>query len=173
MSIELTAEQWTNTREVSTRPIRLIEWQHAGYTETLSESGNVEYDGALYTAGGIFSVTVDDGRSAVITLPATNERIAETIGGRWRGGKICKIIAIPGMPDDELIYTAEQGIVVLDGIIDGSEYSGGLLSVRVIHKYVSGKQTPRQTFNAFSAILPPAGSLVIWEGETFMLGSRR
>lgn len=173
MSIGLTTTQWTNTRETSTRPIRLIRWEHAGYLERISESGDIEFNGELFNAGGVNSISVDDGRRASITVNASQTRIAESINGRWRNGKICQIYVVPGLPEDTGVYTLEEGILVLDGIIDGSEYSGDRVSVRVVHKRLNGNLTPRQTFNAYSALLPAPSSLVTWEGESYTLKSRR
>jgi hypothetical protein len=171
--MSLTTTQWTNTRETSTRPIRLIRWEHAGYLELISESGDIEFNGELFGAGGINSITVDDGRRATVTVNASLARIAESINGRWRQGKICQIYVVPGLPADTGVYTLDEGILILDGIIDGSEYSNDRVSVRVVHKRLNGNLTPRQTFNAYSAYLPAPSSLVTWEGETFLLKSRR
>lgn len=173
MSIGITTAQLANTSLASTRPIRVIRWEHAGYLELLSESGSIEFNGEMFSAGGLSSLIVDDGRSATITMPGTRTRIAESVNGRWRTGKICQIYAIPALPEDDGFYDLEDGVLLLDGIIDSSEYSGGNLTIRALHKHLRGNLTPRLTFNAYSQYIPNAGALVSWEGETYMLKSRR
>lgn len=173
MTIGINTTQWTNTGEVSTRPVRVMRWEHSGSLELLSESGDIQFNGELFGEGGISSIAVDDGRRATITLPGTTTRIAESVAGRWRNGKICQIYAVPGLPGDTGVYTLAEGILLLDGIIDASDYSGGVVSVRVMHKHLRGNLTPRQTFNLYSEYIPGPGSLVEWEGETYMLRARR
>jgi hypothetical protein len=173
MTVGITTGQFNNTGEVSTRPVRVIRWEHSGSLELLSESGDIEFNGELFSAGGILSLSVDDGRRATITLNGTTTRIAESVAGRWRAGKICQIYAVPGLPSDTGVYTLAEGLLLLDGIIDASEYSGGAVSVRVVHKQLRGNLTPRQTFNLYSEYIPNPGALVSWEGETYMLRSRR
>jgi hypothetical protein len=173
MTVGLTTTQWTNTREASTRPIRVIRWEHAGYLELISESGAIEFNGELFGAGGVASITVDDGQRATITVSASTARIAESINGRWRNGKICQIYTVPGLPSDDDVYTLAEGVLVLDGIIDSSDYSSGVVSVSVVHKDLFGNLTPRQTFNAYSEYLPNSGAIVEWEGEKYLLKSKR
>lgn len=173
MSVGITTTQLANTSLTSTRPIRVIRWEHAGYLELLSESGAVEFNGELFGAGGLSSLSMDDGRSATITMPGTRTRIAESINGRWRNGKICQIYAIPALPADAGVYDLEDGVLLLDGIIDSSEYSGGNLTIRAVHKHLRGNLTPRLTFNAYSQYLPSPGTLLDYDGETYMLKSRR
>ena len=173
MSVGITTTQWSNTGEVSTRPVRVVRWEHSGSLELLSESGDIEFNGELFGAGGILSLSVDDGRRATITLNGTTARIAESVAGRWRTGKICQVYAIPALPEDAGVYDLEDGLLLLDGIIDGSDYSGGVVTVRVVHKHLRGNLTPRQTFNLYSEYIPNAGALVEWEGESYMLRSRR
>ena len=173
MTVGITTAQWTNTGEVSTRPIRVMRWEHSGSLELLSESGGIEFNGELFSAGGVFSISVEDGRRATITLNGTTARIAESVAGRWRTGKICQIYAVPGLPTDTGVYALEDGLLLLDGIIDASEYSNGVVSVRVVHKHLRGNLTPRQTFNLYSEYIPNPGSLVEYDGESYMLRSRR
>lgn len=175
MTVGITTTQLANTSLTSTRPIRVIRWEHAGYLELLSESGAIEFDGELFGAGGISTLSVDDGRSATITMPGTRTRIAESINGRWRNGKICQVYAIPGLPEDDGVYDIDAGVLLLDGVINSSQYSGGVLTVRAIHKSLNGNLTPRLTFNAYSQYLPNPGVLVTSNpaGETYMLKSRR
>lgn len=173
MTVGITTGQWTNTGEVSTRPIRVVRFEHSGSLELISESGDIEFNGELFSAGGIKQITVEDGRRATLTLSGSTTRIAESVAGRWRTGKICQIYAVPGLPEDTGVYDLEDGVLLLDGIIDASDFSGGVVTVRAIHKHLRGNLTPRQTFNVYSQYLPAVGSLVEYDGESFLLRSRR
>lgn len=173
MTVGLTTTQWENTSGTSTRPVRLLRIEHAGYLELLSEVGSMNFNSELFSAGGVMSMSVDDGRSATLTFSATTTRIAESVNGRWRNGKICQIYAITGLPDDDDVYTLEEGILLLDGVIDSSDYSNGVVTVRAIHKSLRGKLTPRQTFNAYSEYLPNPGTIVGSGSEAYALKSRR
>lgn len=156
----LTPTQLDNVNATATRPVRLVRWEHSGELELLSGSGEITFDGEVYTPGGFTTVTVEDGRSAIITLPATQDRVQEMIAGNWRNGKICQVYCVPGLPDDDRAYTAAEGLLELDGVIDASQYSNGVLTVSAVHRYQRGNITPRTTFNDFSTRIPAPGTLV-------------
>lgn len=169
----LSPTQFANARATSTRPVRLIRWEHSGALELLSGSGDIIFDGELFTAGGFSTVTVEDGRSATITLPATQARVQEMLSGNWRNGKLCQVYCVPGVPTDAGEYTLEEGLLELDGVIDASQYANGVLTVSAIHRYRRGNLTPRVTFNDFSTRIPPPGTAFIWQSESYILKSRR
>ncbi len=173
MSRRLSTAQFNNANAGATRPVNLVRWEHSGALELISGSGDITFDGELYTAGGLFSVTIDDGRSAVLTLPSTNARVAEVISGNWRNGKTCQIYSVPGLPDDNGVYALEEGLLVLDGVIDASSYANGTITVNAIHRYLRGNVTPRTTFNEFSIHIPPSGTIIEHEGDSYTLVSRR
>jgi hypothetical protein len=173
MTVGITTGQFNNTGETSTRPIRVVRLEHSGSLELISENGDIEFNGELFSAGGIMAMSVGDGRRATLTLSGSATRIAESVAGRWRNGKICQIYAVPGLPTDTGVYDLEDGVLLLDGIIDSSEYSGGVVTVRAIHKHLRGNLTPRQTFNVYSQYIPAPGSIVEWGGESYVLRSRR
>jgi len=173
MPIKLTPAKFSNAAAPSTRPVRLVRWEHSGALELLSCSGDITYNGEIFTAGGVNVLSVEDGRRATLSLPATPERVQEVINGNWRNGKICQIYAVPGLPADDGVYELEEGLLELDGIIDSSQYSGGTITINAVHKYLKGNLTPRTTFNAFSVHILPAGTVIEWEGQSYTLVSRR
>jgi hypothetical protein len=173
MARNLTAVQYNNLVATATRPINLVRWEHSGMLELLSCSGDITFGGEMYSAGGVEVDSIEDGRTATLSLPATPARVAEVINGNWRNGKICKIFAVPGLPEDDGDYALSQGILVLDGVIDSSQYANGMITVNAIHRYLRGNLTPRTSFNELSTHIPPSGTMLTWEGESYMLVSRR
>lgn len=166
MARELTSTQHTNVEAGSTRPIYLVEWQYSGETEYLSCSGDVTYDSQAYTAGGLTIASIEDSKTATIVLPATAERITSILRSSWRGG-VCKITAILAAPGDTGTYSAADGLLMLDGIIEAPTFSGELISVVVKCKYYTGALVPRFTFDDVISIIPAVGSVSTWEGENY------
>lgn len=170
MARELTSTQHTNVEAGATRPIYLVEWQHSGTTEYLSCSGTVQYGSGspvqTYTAGGLTVTGIEDSKTATIVLPATADRITEILGNTWRGG-VCKITAILAAPGDTPLYSAAQGLLMLDGVIETSTFSGETITVVAKCKYYTGALVPRFTFNDVTGIIPAVGSVSTWEGENY------
>ena len=108
MARTLNSTQQTNVEAGSTRPIYLVEWQHAGTTEYLSCSGDVTYDGQLYSEGGLTITSLEDSKTATLVLPATATRVTQIQNNDWRLG-ICKITAILAAPSDTPTYSASDG----------------------------------------------------------------
>jgi len=170
MARELTSTQQTNVEAGATRPIYLVEWQHSGTTEYLSCSGTVQYGSGspvqTYTAGGLTIAGIEDSKTATIVLPATADRITEILGNTWRGG-ICKITAILAAPGDTPLYSSADGLLMLDGLIEASTFSGETITVTAKCKYYTGALVPRFTFNDVTGIIPAVGSVSTWEGENY------
>jgi len=170
MARELTSTQHTNVEAGATRPIYLVEWNHSGTTEYLSCSGTVQYGSGspvqTYTAGGLTITGIEDSKTATIVLPATAARITEILGNTWRGG-VCKITAILAAPGDTPLYSAADGLLMLDGVIETSTFSGETISVVAKCRYYTGALVPRFTFNDITGIIPAVGSVSTWEGENY------
>jgi len=170
MARELTSTQHTNVAAGATRPIYLVEWNHSGTVEYLSCSGTVQYGSGspvqTYTAGGLTVTGIEDSKTATIVLPATAARITEILGNTWRGG-ICKITAILAAPGDTPLYAAADGLLMLDGLIETSTFSGETITVVAKCKYYTGALVPRFTFNDVTGIIPAVGSVSTWEGENY------
>jgi len=88
MAKTLTLAQFTNSSAESTRPVYLVQLLHSYAVEYLSSSGDVTLDGITYSAGGVTVKSIEDNRSATITLQATVPRINECVAGSWRGHKM-------------------------------------------------------------------------------------
>lgn len=161
----LTAWQLDNCDSATAKPICLMQLNHSGTVEYLSATGAVTYDGQLYTAGGFNINSIVDSRSATFTLAATPARMAEVTRSTYRRG-ICIIYYIPGVDGDTPTYTADKGVLMLDGRIDTSGVSDGLVTVVAMNKYLTGRLGPGYTFNQFCSHMPAPGSSIVWEGET-------
>lgn len=173
MPIRSSTTDFNNLRETATRPITLIRWEHSGGLELLSLSGEVEYDGEIYTAGEVNLLSINNNNSATFTMPASTTRINQCLGGTWRGGKICQIYEIAGRIDDEdPVYTADQGFLKIDGIIDDSRYANGTITVQVLHKYLISRFTPRYYVSEFTTTIPSPGSFVQVGSDKYQLKSR-
>lgn len=157
----------------ATKPLFVCEIAHSGTPELLSASGEVVYDGRIFAAGGCRVTAISDASSATIELPWSPARVNEVETGAWRNG-ICKIWAIPALPDDvEQVYGAADGILMLDGQIKSSGFSGDRISVNATHVSALARLSPRHTFEAVCNHIPAAGSTITWEGDVLTLESRR
>jgi hypothetical protein len=173
MPADLTPAQLAAASADITRPIYLVCLEHAGVEELLSSSGDVVFDGQNYLAGGIAVSGISNTRSATLTLPWSATRVTEIQNGSYRGGK-CKIWYIPGVPSDtDLIFDAEDGVLVMDGEIRSSRFSGDSVSIAVTHINNGNVFTPRNTLKQVTNFALPPGTLITWEGETRQLESRR
>jgi hypothetical protein len=156
-----------------TRPIKVVRWEHGGILETLSASGGVVFNGESYVTGDITSIVINGDKSATITLAASVERAEEVDGETWRGGKMCQIYSIAGDPVAEEDYSESQAYLEIDGVIDSSQLAGGRVTVKVVHKDLSGKFTPRHTFTLLTSTIPSPGTIITHEGDQYPLASKR
>lgn len=172
MPRSVTAAQQANLEADATRPVYLVSWEHSGSEELLSCAGEVIFDGQTFTAGGLRVTQISDSRSATISLPATATRVGETQHGTWRQGA-CKIWQIPAAPSDGDTFDAADGILLIDGEIRSSAFSGEGISVAVSHRTLSQQLTPRHTYDAVTVFSPAAGTVLTWEGDKLILESPR
>jgi len=170
----LSSAQQSLVESQSTRPIFVIEIQHGGSSELMSSSGRVLFDGRSYAAGGFNLRSIRDAESAEIELPFSSTRVAEIQSGSWRGG-LCKIWAIIASPDDPegTEYSASDGFLRLDGRIQSSRLSGNSITVSIVHALANSKVSPRHTYNSVCNFIPGSGAVIVWEGDSLTLESRR
>ncbi len=171
MPVTLTPAQLAAVDLPSTRPVMLVRLDHSGTQELLSCSGNIEFDGELYTAGGVSIDSVSDGSAASLSLPATPERVAEVQNGTWRHA-VCKIYAVPAVPGDSGSYVTADAILMLDGVIMASSFSGGKVSVSAIQRSLDGSNTPRNTISEVASHIPPPGSILTWTTSITLVARR-
>jgi hypothetical protein len=169
----LTGDQFTNVTATSTRPIYLVQLQFASVVEYLSSSGEILFDDITYEAGGIDVQSIAGSTAAQLSLFATTDRIAQTIGGSWRGERTCKIYGIPALPESGTDYDMVDALLLIDGYIDSARVSGDRVTVSVVHKHTSSSYTPRLNCSELSAYTPRAGTVFTWEGGTYTLVSKR
>ena len=172
MQRNLTAEQFANVRAQATKPVYLVQIEHAGYMECFANIEDAAFDGYSYVVDGMGVSDIQDQVSATITLFATPERINHSISGAWRNGKKCRIYVIPDSPGSEPSYIVSAAFMVFDGTIDSSRWRGSSISVTAIPKNTSELYTPRNNFSEISSILPAAESTFEWEGATYILTAR-
>ena len=167
MARELTSGQQTNVELGATRPIYLVEWAYngSGGNEFLSCSGDVTYDSQAYTAGGITITSLDDSKVCTLSFPATSSRIAKIQNNTWRMG-VCKVTAILAAPGDTPTYSASDGLLVLDGVIESVTYSGEVITVTAKSKYYTGALVPRWSYDDVVTATPAVGQTSDWNGET-------
>jgi len=170
--MDLTTVQFNRVRSGATKPVYLVELEHAGFLEYFATAEDVVYNGNSYFANGLDVSDFRDQVSASIDLFATPDRILHSISGTWRNDKRCRIYAVPDEPGGETNYILESAFLVLDGVIDSSSWSGTRIRIAAIPKTVAELSTPRITFNELSAILPAVGSSINWEGGTLVLRAR-
>lgn len=156
-----------NLQADSTKPVYVVQIAHGSTPELLSASGPVEFDGEDY-AGFVNVSTVTNGESATLTLPATAQRAMQVQNGIWRNG-YCKIYALPALPADGNKYTSAEGLLVLDGVILTSVLARNTVQVSVVHKYLAGKTTPGDLYDAVCNHMPAPGTVLVWEGERLIL----
>lgn len=171
MSRTLTASQTTAVDSNSTRPIFVAQINHSGIIEYLSSSGEVTFDGLPYTPG-IKINSIQDASAASLELPWSTARVTEIQNGAWRGG-ICKIWALPAVPDFDGVFLLADGILILDGQIRSSSFSGNRVSVQAAHVAAISRISPRHTFESVCNFIPAAGTQILWEGDILTLESRR
>jgi hypothetical protein len=172
MPLALTDTQRDNAQGTSTRPIIIVQIEHSGALELLSASGPVVFDSDLYSAGGLNMGGIQDGENASLSLPSTATRIAEVQNGTWRGG-ICKIYAIPASPDDTGEYATTDAVLLIDGLILSSAFTGSAVTVNVIQQSMTGKLTPRHTLSEVCSHIPPPGDVLTWQNSSITFESRR
>jgi hypothetical protein len=169
MARTVTATVKARTELNSTQPIYVVQLAHSGDIENLSVAGDITYDGTDYAAGGVVIEKIQAESRATLRLFATMDRINESVGGTWRNKKVCRIYAIPGDPDAEPIYAADEGVLVLDGYIDVSSYRGDWVTIEATQKTLRETYTPRLNCSELSIHVPPVGTSFTWEGETYVL----
>ena len=172
MPRDLTLAQQSLVDAASTKPIIIAEIAHSGISELLSATDRVVYEGRVFSAGGFKLVGIRNAQSATVSLPFTTARVQQVQSGSWRGGvlKVWAILADPSIPAD---YTAVDAILMLDGEIVSSQYSGESVQVQATHVLAGSRVSPRHTYNLVVADPPAAGASITWEGETLVLEPRR
>ncbi|WP_027949873.1 hypothetical protein [Haliea salexigens] len=170
---DLTTSQLQNASQPATRPIYIVALEHSGVEELLSSSGDVVYDGQNFLAGGITVSGISNTRSATLTLPWSTTRMTEIQNGSYRGGS-CKIWYIPGVPSDtDLIFDAEDGVLVMDGEIQSSRFSGDRVNITAAHISNSAVYSPRTTLDEVTSYAVAPGYQIKWEGEILVLEASR
>lgn len=172
MSRELTPTQIANTKATATRPVIIARLAHSGMVELLSASGSIVFNGELYQEGGFSLGSIKNGDSASIALQATPARTEQVYSGAWRYG-VCQIYMIPGVPEDSGEYAASAGVLLLDGVITQSSYSGGRIVVSAKQVSLSGNYTPRNLIGEVCNFIDPPGTVLGWQGDIIVLESRR
>jgi len=172
MAKTLTSDQLDNVSATSTRPVYLVQLQHGSAIEYLSSSGDVSLDGIVYSEGEITVQAIEDSRRATLSMMATPARLSECIAGTWRGEKVCKVFVVPATPDSAGAYVMSEAILALDGVIDDSKMSGLTITINALHKYAATRYTPRLNCSELSAVIPPAGSALSWQGYRYVLVSK-
>ncbi len=167
-----TSQQEENVRANETRPIYLICWQHSGLLELLSCSGNVVFDSMAFNPTGTKIRSIADSQSAIITMPATAQRITEVQNSTWRDGE-CKIYCLPAKPASSSGYTRAESILQLNGTIISSSFSGELITVNAVQNSFDGKLSPRNRLDEFGSHMPAAGTVLTWEGSQVVLVARK
>jgi len=172
----LTSTQLSNLAAEQTRPIFLVEWAHSGTTEYLSCSGTVTYGGqTYYGAGGaspdIYGVNItrlEGSKAAQLQMPATSTRITQVQNGSWRA-QSCIIRAIPGLPGDSGTYSAspDEGILILDGIIETSALNGEVVTVTAKSKYYQGEIFPSFQLSDVASHIPAVGNAFEYNGNVY------
>lgn len=166
MGRDISSEQFNRRNAAATEEVYLIRWEHSGSMETISTSGQRVFDGESYS-GGVFDKVSTNGLNATLTLPADSNRAAEVNNGTWRGRKICKIYSVAADAGMAETFTVDQAFLVMDGIIETSGIANGRITVKVVHKNLSGKNTPRHNYNRVSSLLTPIGSVVSNDDDRF------
>lgn len=172
MPRSLTEAQFDNLDLSATRPIYCVWLEHSGSAELLSSSGPIVYNTLPFQGGGVTVKKILDSHSATLVLHASAARIAEVQNGTWRNGR-CTIYAISGAPSDTNLYTVEAGIVLLDGVIDDSQFADDRITIRAIHTNLNGNYTPRNFYDEVCNHIPAPGTVITWDGEVQVLESRR
>lgn len=173
MPRELTSGQSANVLGTATKPVYLVDWEHSGVQELIAcTAGDVVYNGMTYNAGDVSVLSIQNGRSARLSVPASAARVTQTQNGSWRGGR-CKIYMIPALPSDELTFLEAEAFLVLDGEIRTSGFSGGRVNIMCENVRAGSRMAPIHTFNAICNHLPAAGTVITWEGDTIVLESPR
>lgn len=169
MARDLTTTQFNNAQAYATKPVYLVELSHAGYLERHAQIEDAVFDGQVFTADGIEVLDIQDDVSASLSLFATDARRTASKSGVWRGGKTCKIYAVPDVPGIPSDYIVTDAILVFDGIIDTSSISGNRIRITAVPGNSATQYTPRQNFSEMSDILPPAGTVFTFNGNTVTL----
>ena len=159
--------QVATLQETMTKPVMVVLINHGGFVEQFSCGQEVLYDGDSYTAGGIVVSSINNGKEASLELPADSARITQVQNGTWRHG-VCQIIALPAVSGDST-FSLSDGIICLDGTIVTSRWSKKKITIKAIHKHLTGNRTPRNTINELTEWLNPAGSVLTWEGDKITL----
>lgn len=167
-----------------TRPIYLVEMQYADEPEYLSTNGTQTVGLTTYTGSDVGVAGMGDWTQARIRLMPTPARSAALLSPDWRG-QPCRIYLLPCSEYPEFIEPgyvepayALQGVVkadpmlLLDGVITGGSL-GQYVELEISHRALLRRWTPRiriapPTCNH----LPPPGTRLTWEGETFILEAR-
>lgn len=168
----LTAAQEANASLQATRPIYLIELEHSGTVELYSTSGDVVYDSRTFTGGGANLSSISNTREVTLEVPWSPERMTEIQGGQYRGG-VCKIWYIPATPDDSSIFSASDGVLLIDGEIRSSRFAGNRVTITATHINNSAVYSPRNTLDEVTSYAAPPGYQIKWEGEIIVLEASR
>ena len=170
--------------ERSTKPTFLVEVLF-DVQEYLSTNGDILVDSNLFKGSDIGIRSASDWSSASLKFNPTTSRLATIISGGWQGNP-CRIYLLPrvnylGLYEDDYVEE-EYGvngedisdkILLIDGVITSATAGDTQISVEVTHKSFVGKWTPRLRITSQIANhLPQDGTVVVWEGDNYVLESR-
>lgn len=156
----------------ASRPAMCMAWDWTGEETLIGLTGQVIFDSVPYgeaftTLGSVVLRSLPNDRGASLDLVATQENIAHLYNGSWRDGAV-KIWALPG-DIGQTEFTADEGILLLDGKIASANFSGGKIVVRCVHVDLDGNFSPRNIVEEIATDLSPPGSILSWEGSDLVL----
>jgi len=180
----LSESQLVTLKGSATKPLFLIELDFDS-PEHLSTNGDITINGNTYIGGDVGISSVADWTSATIKLSPSPTRVQIVVTGGWQGNP-CKIYLVPVQNNQQIMQagyvqsgyaqdglTVEDPILLLDGVLTSANIQSKGVDVAVSHKALVGKWTPRLRITSNIANhLPSNGSVVVWEGDNYILESR-
>lgn len=155
-----------------TAPFMVVELVTPSVTYRWSTGPTIDWQGATWNGIGIevenLRPVLGGGLEGTISLPNSDGAASAIVLGQRLSDCQVRIWKLyTGAPTDP-----DDGLALFEGVVDGQEIVGERARIDIVTEGRERELSPRLYFDAFCSHIPPAGTVVSWEGEHYKLEGR-
>jgi len=156
----------------STRPFVLVELVAPGITYRWSSGPDVTWAGESWSAVGLqleqLRAIVGGGQEGQISLHNFGGGASALVLGSRINDAPVRIWKLYG----DGPYDSGDEVQIFDGVADGQRVLVERVTIDIVTSGRERELSPRLYYDAFCSHIPPAGTVLSWEGEHYRLESR-
>lgn len=171
--LEMTEKAEADVTAPITVPFWLVELEMATATYRWSSRHELDWNGHTWAQSGVQVDTLRDlaggAQEGTISLPNHDRAASALVLAERINGRPVRIWKLYGQPP----YAVGDAILKFSGVADGTpNVAAPRVSIEINGVGLDNQEAPRLLWDLFSNHIPPAGSVISWAGEHFLLERR-